>query len=149
MDRKRCIAFGMISVFLLASAPTVLAAGAGKDEDGVPSTAVARLKIGKGTAWVRSGGSTEWEESASNFPLVETSRVSIPQGSEAEIAALEAERDDLHRAMADPSFYRRDGARVSQGRARLEAVQTGIEEGYHRWESLEAALRRLEAIEAK
>jgi len=28
-------------------------------------------------------------------------------------------------------------------------LQTGIEEAYHRWESLEAALRELEAIEAK
>jgi ATP-binding cassette subfamily F protein uup len=69
--------------------------------------------------------------------------------AEAGITALEAERDELHRAMADPAFYRQDGARVAQGRARLEAVQAGIEEGYHRWESLEAALRRLDAIEAK
>ena len=66
--------------------------------------------------------------------------------AEAGIAALEAERDDLQRSMADPAFYRRDGARVAQGRARLEAVQTEIEEAYHRWESLEAALRELEAI---
>jgi hypothetical protein len=34
--------------------------------------------------------------------------------------------------MADPAFYRQDGARIAQGRARLEAVQTGIEEAYHR-----------------
>jgi ATP-binding cassette subfamily F protein uup len=67
--------------------------------------------------------------------------------AEAEIAALEAERDELHRAMADPAFYRQDGARVAQGRARLDAVQTGIEEAYHRWESLEAALKELVAIE--
>jgi len=69
--------------------------------------------------------------------------------AETGIAALEAERDELQRSMADPAFYRQDGARVAQGRARLEAVQTGIEEAYHRWESLEAALRELEAIEAK
>jgi ATP-binding cassette subfamily F protein uup len=69
--------------------------------------------------------------------------------AETGIAALEAERDELQRSMADPAFYRQDGARVAQGRARLEAVQTGIEEAYHRWESLEASLRELEAIEAK
>jgi ATP-binding cassette subfamily F protein uup len=69
--------------------------------------------------------------------------------AEAEIASLEAERDELHRSMADPAFYRQDGARVAQGRARLEAVQGGIEEAYRRWESLEAALRELEAIETK
>ena len=67
--------------------------------------------------------------------------------AEAEIGALEAERDELHRAMADPAFYRQDGARVAQGRARLDAVQAGIEEAYHRWESLESALKELDAIE--
>jgi ATP-binding cassette subfamily F protein uup len=69
--------------------------------------------------------------------------------AEAGIATLEAERDELQRSMADPAFYRRDGARVAQGRARLEAVQAEIEEAYRRWESLEAALKELEAIEAK
>jgi len=67
--------------------------------------------------------------------------------AEAGIAALEEERDDLQRAMADPAFYRRDGARVAQSRARLEAVQTEIEEAYHRWETLEAARKELEAID--
>ncbi|MGB7631467.1 MAG: ATP-binding cassette domain-containing protein [Candidatus Deferrimicrobium sp.] len=67
--------------------------------------------------------------------------------AEEEIAALEAERDELQRSMIDPAFYRQDGARVVQGRARLEAVQTEIEEAYHRWESLEEALTELEAIE--
>ena len=67
--------------------------------------------------------------------------------AEAGIATLEAERDELQRSLADPAFYRREGARVAQGRARMEAVQTEIEEAYHRWESLEAALRELEAIE--
>jgi ATP-binding cassette subfamily F protein uup len=69
--------------------------------------------------------------------------------AETGIAALEEERDDLQRAMADPAFYRRDGARVAQSRARLEAVQTEIEEAYRIWESLEATLRELDAIEAK
>jgi len=69
--------------------------------------------------------------------------------AEAGIAALEAERDELQRSMADPAFYRRDGALVAKDRARLEAVQVGIEEAYHDWESLEAALKELEAIDAK
>ncbi len=67
--------------------------------------------------------------------------------AETEISALETERDELQRSMADPAFYRQDGARIAQGRARLEAVQAGIEEAYRRWESLEAALKELEAIE--
>ncbi|MDD5763126.1 MAG: ABC transporter ATP-binding protein, partial [bacterium] len=69
--------------------------------------------------------------------------------AETGIAALEAERDELHRSMADPAFYRQDGARVAQALARLEALKTGIEEAYRRWESLETALRELEAIDAK
>lgn len=69
--------------------------------------------------------------------------------AEAAIAALEAELGELHRSMADPAFYRRDGARVAQVRARLESVQAGLEEAYRNWESLEAALREFEAIEAK
>ena len=68
--------------------------------------------------------------------------------AETGIAALEAEREELQRSMSDPAFYRQDGARIAHGRARLEAVQAGIEEAYHRWESLEASLRELEAIEA-
>jgi hypothetical protein len=90
MDIRRFVASGMMSVFLLASAvpapaaPTAVAE-ARMEEDGIPSTAVARLIIGRGTAWVRSGDSGEWEEAASNYPLVDRSRVSVPQGSEAEI----------------------------------------------------------------
>lgn len=90
MNIRRCIAFGIVTVFLMAlavpvpAAPTPVAE-ARIDEGGIPSTAVARLKIGKGTAWVRSGDSSEWEESADNYPLVDKSRVSVPQGSEAEI----------------------------------------------------------------
>jgi ATP-binding cassette subfamily F protein uup len=67
--------------------------------------------------------------------------------AETVIAALEAERDELQRSMADPAFYRQAGARVAQGMARLKAVQAEIDEAYRRWESLEAVLRDLEAIE--
>ena len=68
--------------------------------------------------------------------------------AEAGISALEAERDELQRSMADPAFYRQEGTLVAQGRARLKAVQAEIEEAYRLWESLEAALRELEAIDA-
>jgi len=68
--------------------------------------------------------------------------------AEAGISALEAERDELQRSMADPAFYRQEGTLVAHGRARLKAVQAEIEEAYRLWESLEAALRELEAIDA-
>jgi hypothetical protein len=85
MGTKRCIAFGIFAAFLMALAVPVFPAESRGDEEGIPSTAVARLKIGKGTAWIRSGPSGEWEEAVSNYTLAERSRVSIPQGSEAEI----------------------------------------------------------------
>ena len=122
MDTKRCIAFGILTALLLAPAAPVLAAELRKDEDGIPSTAVARLKIGKGTAWVRSAGSADWEESASNFPLVEKSRVSIPQGSEAEIQ------------------FRGSQSLLLQGGAEVDIRQLGEREVSYRLRSGQAVL---------
>lgn len=85
MNIRHCMAIGTIVVALSALALPARAAEAGKDDGDIASTAVARLKIGKGTAWVRSGDSGEWQESATNYTLTERSRVSVPQGSEAEI----------------------------------------------------------------
>jgi len=70
-----------LSVFALPAMAATPAAG----EEATPSTAVARLKVNKGTAWVRPADSMEWEEYSHNSPLVERSRISIPVGSESEI----------------------------------------------------------------
>ncbi len=67
-----------------AAAPAV-SAGTGPDDEVTPSTAVARLKVVKGTAWVRPADSGEWEEYSTNSPVVERARVSIPKDSESEI----------------------------------------------------------------
>ena len=85
MKSIRWIALGVFSVALSGLALPAGAAEGRQDEGGIPSSAVARLKIGKGTAWVRTGDSGDWQESVSNYPLVEQSRVSVPEGSEAEI----------------------------------------------------------------
>ncbi len=85
MNAKHCIAIGFFVAALSFLAVPVPAADSGTGEGGIPSTAVARLKIDNGTAWVRSGDSGNWEEAATNYPLVERSRVSVPQGSEAEV----------------------------------------------------------------
>ena len=85
MKIRRSIAIGTFAVALSVLAIPALAAGAEQDDGGIPSTAVARLKIGKGTAWVRPGDSGEWQESSTNYTLAERTRVSVPQGSEAEI----------------------------------------------------------------
>ena len=85
MTIRRCIVIGTLAVALSVMAVPAWAVEAERGDGGIPSTAVARLKIGKGTAWVRSEDSGKWEESSNNYTLAERSRVSVPQGSEAEI----------------------------------------------------------------
>ncbi len=87
MDASRCTALAALFLAIAVSVHAAPAAPAGQKagDDASPSTAVARLKIAKGTAWVRPADSGEWEEYSHNSPIVERSRVSIPHGSEAEI----------------------------------------------------------------
>ena len=54
------------------------------------------------------------------------------------IEALEAEQADLHRRMADPAFYREDGAVISLAKSRLAALDAALEQAYARWEALSA-----------
>jgi hypothetical protein len=85
MKSKPWIILGIFSVVLSGLALPVSSAQGQQDEKGISSSAFARLKIDKGTAWVRTGDSGDWQESVSNFPLVEQTRVSVPEGSEAKI----------------------------------------------------------------
>ena len=81
--RAALAAFLLIAVSILAA--PVLGAGTEPDDEKTPSTAVARLKINKGTVWVRPADSGEWEEYSHNSPVAERARVSVPEGSEAEL----------------------------------------------------------------
>ena len=85
MNTNRWIPSAFLAAALSILAAPTLAADAPTDQGGIASSAFARLKIVQGTAWVRTGDAGEWEESVSNYPLVAGSRVSVPQGSEAEI----------------------------------------------------------------
>jgi hypothetical protein len=85
MNIKQCFAIGGFAVALSALGISSMAADAVQDDGGIQSTAVARLKIGKGTAWVRTGDSGEWEEAVTNYTVSDRSRISVPEGSEAEI----------------------------------------------------------------
>jgi hypothetical protein len=82
--RRAAVAVFLLFVISVLAAP-VLAAEAETDDEKTPSTAVARLKIVKGTVWVRPADSGEWEEYSHNSPVAERARVSVPQGSEAEL----------------------------------------------------------------
>ena len=53
------------------------------------------------------------------------------------IEQLEAGIEALHRQMADAGFYRQDGAKISEQKAQLAALETELEQAYARWEVLE------------
>jgi ABC transport system ATP-binding/permease protein len=55
------------------------------------------------------------------------------------IAALEEEQRSQYEIMADPLFYRRDGAEIARAKERLEELEREIDEAYRRWEELEGA----------
>ena len=82
-----CIA-ASIAAFILAEAPPALAQDAQDEagaEGGFSAYAVARVKVLDGSVWVRPSGGGDWEEFSSNSPIPPRSRVSVPDGSEAEL----------------------------------------------------------------
>ena len=54
------------------------------------------------------------------------------------IEELEREQTELHTAMAEPSFFKQDGAEISEATSRLQEVEQILPELYARWEELEA-----------
>ena len=56
------------------------------------------------------------------------------------IGGLEAQLSELHRAMADPAFYRQDPAEIVGTNARLQSLEKDLAEAYRRWEVLETLL---------
>jgi ABC transport system ATP-binding/permease protein len=57
------------------------------------------------------------------------------------IEQLDAELADLHTTMADPGFYRQDGAIQAEASNRLQQLQQELEQAYARWELLESRSR--------
>ncbi len=55
----------------------------------------------------------------------------------ARIEALETGIQQLHEAMADPAFYKRDGAAIAEANTRLAELESELATVYERWESLE------------
>ncbi len=55
----------------------------------------------------------------------------------ARIEALEKAVNDLHAAMADPAFYRKDRDQIAQARSRLEDLERDLAAAYERWHVLE------------
>jgi hypothetical protein len=85
---KRLLFIHVVAMFALAGGILSMPAFAAEtdlDEEGISAYSVARLKIFQGTAWVRTPDSGEWEETTTNTPITEKSRVNVPEGSEAEL----------------------------------------------------------------
>jgi ATP-binding cassette subfamily F protein uup len=53
------------------------------------------------------------------------------------IEDFESELRDLHDAMADPAFYKRDGNVIAATKSRLEELEQNLAQAYERWEALE------------
>jgi hypothetical protein len=79
-----CIA-ASIAVFFLAGVPPALAQEEEGSEGGISAYSVARVKVLDGSVWVRPSAGGEWEEFSTNSPIPPRSRVSVPDGSEAEL----------------------------------------------------------------
>jgi len=59
---------------------------------------------------------------------------SLPQ----KIEAMETEQQELYDSMADPAFYKKEAALISQEKARSEELEQSLSIAYERWEELEA-----------
>ncbi len=75
---------------VLASAALALGVPAfaeaqGEEDEGIPAYALSRLKILAGTAWLKTAEDGDWQEATTNTPVTANSRVSVPEGSEAEL----------------------------------------------------------------
>jgi len=61
------------------------------------------------------------------------------EGLPARIEALEREQAQLTAQLADPAFYRKQAAKFTEVKARLETVEKEHATAFARWEELEAA----------
>lgn len=53
------------------------------------------------------------------------------------IEQLETDIEALHQQMADPAFYRQDGAQISEHKEQLVSLEAELKQAYARWEILE------------
>jgi len=85
MNRAAVWIAASIAAFILAGVTPVLAQEGQGPEGGFSAYAVARVKVLDGSVWVRPSEGGDWEEFSSNSPVPPRSRVSVPDGSEAEL----------------------------------------------------------------
>jgi hypothetical protein len=74
-----------IALIACMLAPPALAQEPPEEAPGIPAYGIARLKVLAGSIWVQPSDGSDWEEAPTNSPLTPRSRVSVPDGSEAEL----------------------------------------------------------------
>jgi ferric-dicitrate binding protein FerR (iron transport regulator) len=85
MKRAACCIAASIAAFTLVElAPALAQEGEGTEAEFSVYT-VARVKVLDGSVWVRPSDGRDWVEYLSNSPIPPRSRVSVPEGSEAEL----------------------------------------------------------------
>jgi hypothetical protein len=85
MNRAALSIAASIAVFILAAVLPAHAQYEAGAEDGFSAYSVARVKVLDGSVWVRPSDGGDWQEFSSNSPVPPGSRVSVPDGSEAEL----------------------------------------------------------------
>ncbi len=85
MKRAALCLVALIAAIILSGVPPALAQEMGGPEGGFSAYGVARIIVLDGSVWVRPSDGGDWEEFSSNSPVPPRSRVSVPEGSEAEL----------------------------------------------------------------
>lgn len=85
MKRAALYVAAAIAVIILAGVPPALAQEMEGTEGEFSAYSVARVKVLDGSVWVRPSDGGDWVEFSSNSPVPSHSRVSVPDGSEAEL----------------------------------------------------------------
>jgi ABC transport system ATP-binding/permease protein len=62
------------------------------------------------------------------------------------IELLEAEQNELYRAMSDPTFYQKNHPELASAKAKLKTLEQKLDEAYQRWEVLDTKAREVPAV---
>ncbi len=78
------------------------------------------------------------KEGPRKLTFKETREIEVLPGM---IESMEAELDGLYKKLADPEFYKGDGSRVAEAKAKIGKLEKDIAGAYERWALLEQILK--------
>jgi ABC transport system ATP-binding/permease protein len=92
----------------------------------------------KSTATSRKDGVSSTPEKPKKLSYKEQRELeSLPE----RIDRFESELRELHNAMADPAFYKREGGAIAATKTRLAELERELSGAYERWETLEQSVK--------